>query len=203
MEVYMDRIRQLRTERGLSQAKLAVVAGMDPATLNRLEQGKGNPNLKTLERVAGALGVEVVDLFPKVSAPYEPTLLNNLEAERRSSVLAEALISSAERWANVAPPASMSEVVRHLAHIDAAHSIARPLAALSDDWATWENRFSAEERGEIMHVVEELRRASEQLLDQAKQYLEHERGEAGDREATREAEELREQIRELTRRISA
>jgi transcriptional regulator with XRE-family HTH domain len=81
----MDRIRQLRMERGLSQAKLAVTAGMDPATLNRLEQGKGNPNLKTLERVADALGVEVVDLFPKVSAQLEPTLLNGLEDERLSS----------------------------------------------------------------------------------------------------------------------
>ena len=60
----MERIRQLRNEKGLSQAKLAVMADMDPATLNRLEQGKGNPNLKTLERVAEALGVEVADFFP-------------------------------------------------------------------------------------------------------------------------------------------
>lgn len=59
----MDRLRKLRTERGMSQAKLAVKAGMDPATLNRLEQGKGNPNLRTLERVAGALGVGVAELL--------------------------------------------------------------------------------------------------------------------------------------------
>jgi len=37
----MERIRELRKERGLRQAKLAVMADMDPATLNRLEQGKG------------------------------------------------------------------------------------------------------------------------------------------------------------------
>jgi transcriptional regulator with XRE-family HTH domain len=85
LEVWMDRIRQLRKERGLSQAKLAVMADMDPATLNRLEQGKGNPNLKTLERVASALGVEVVDLFPKrqSGSSLEPSLLNGLEEERR------------------------------------------------------------------------------------------------------------------------
>ena len=65
----MERIRQLRNEKGLSQVKLAVRADMDPATLNRLEQGKGNPNLKTLERVAEALGVEVADFFPKVQQP--------------------------------------------------------------------------------------------------------------------------------------
>jgi transcriptional regulator with XRE-family HTH domain len=82
----MERIRQLRKERGLSQVKLAVMADMDPATLNRLERGTGNPNLKTLERVAEALGVEVADFFPKAArrSSLEPTLLNGLKEERRS-----------------------------------------------------------------------------------------------------------------------
>ena len=81
----MERIRQLRTERGLSQAKLAVMADMDPATLNRLERGTGNPNLKTLERVADALGVEVTDFFPKAPRRSSPelSLFNGLEDERR------------------------------------------------------------------------------------------------------------------------
>ena len=65
----MDRIRQLRQQRRLSQVKLAVKADMDPATLNRLEKGKANPNLKTLERLAKALDVEVGDLFPKAQPP--------------------------------------------------------------------------------------------------------------------------------------
>jgi transcriptional regulator with XRE-family HTH domain len=88
----MERIRQLRKERGLSQAKLAVMADMDPATLNRLERGTGNPNLKTLDRVADALGVEVADFFPKArrrSSPEEPTLLNWFEDERRRTELAK------------------------------------------------------------------------------------------------------------------
>jgi transcriptional regulator with XRE-family HTH domain len=84
----MERIRQLRNEKGLSQAKLAVRADMDPATLNRLEQGKGNPNLKTLERVAEALGVEVTDLLGKASrrSSPEPSLFNGLEDGRRDSM---------------------------------------------------------------------------------------------------------------------
>jgi transcriptional regulator with XRE-family HTH domain len=68
----MERIRQLRKERGLSQARLAVMADMDPATLNRLERGTGNPNLKTLERVADALGVEIADFFPKAPSRSSP-----------------------------------------------------------------------------------------------------------------------------------
>ena len=89
----MERIRQLRKERGLSQAKLAVMSDMDPATLNRLERGTGNPNLKTLERVANALGVEVADFFPKAprrSSP-EPTFNDVLEDERREDIYGMAL----------------------------------------------------------------------------------------------------------------
>lgn len=59
----MDRIRELRNLKGVSQAKLAVMAGMDPATLNRIEQGKGNPNLKTLGKLADALEVTLVELL--------------------------------------------------------------------------------------------------------------------------------------------
>jgi transcriptional regulator with XRE-family HTH domain len=54
---------------GVSQVQLAGLAGMDPATLNRIEQGKANPNLKTIERLADALGVEVADFFPKAQDP--------------------------------------------------------------------------------------------------------------------------------------
>src|SRR5215207_8719356 len=79
----MERIRQLRKAKGLSQAKLAVMADMDPATLNRLEQGKGNPNIRTLERVAEALGVEVSDLFPKAPAPSPELPFDGLEDGRR------------------------------------------------------------------------------------------------------------------------
>jgi transcriptional regulator with XRE-family HTH domain len=99
----MERIRQLRKAKGLSQAKLAVMADMDPATLNRLEQGKGNPNIRTLERVAGALGVEVADLLGKASAPpsLEPSFNDVLEEERRTPPLQSwtALVSRvADRW---------------------------------------------------------------------------------------------------------
>jgi len=67
----MRRVRELREEKGVTQVGLAVAAGMDPATLNRLEMGKANPNLKTLERLADALGVQVVDFFPREAVTLE------------------------------------------------------------------------------------------------------------------------------------
>ena len=73
----MERIKELRAEKGLTQVRLAVAADMNPATLNRIEQGKANPNLKTLKRLATALDVEVGDFFSKAqrSSP-EPSLFN-------------------------------------------------------------------------------------------------------------------------------
>jgi len=100
VEVQVERIRQLRKERGLSQAKLAVMADMDPATLNRLERGTGNPNLNTLERVADALGVEVADFFPialRRSSP-EPTFNDALEDERREDIY-DMVLAAARRQA--------------------------------------------------------------------------------------------------------
>lgn len=87
----MDQIRELRQAKGLSQAKLAVTAGMDPATLNRIEQGKGNPNLKTLQRLAATLGVEVSDLLTRAEASpaqlektiYGVWILSRLDGSRR------------------------------------------------------------------------------------------------------------------------
>ena len=69
----MHRIRGLREEKGLTQVRLAVAADMNPATLNRIEMGKANPNLRTLERLADALDITVSRLleddFPKAQAP--------------------------------------------------------------------------------------------------------------------------------------
>src|ERR671914_2961363 len=86
----MDRIRQLRKERGLSQAKLAVIADMDPATLNRLERGTGNPNIKTLQRVADALDVSIAGLVVD-APPKAQTLQPSLEDAAQSEALQEAL----------------------------------------------------------------------------------------------------------------
>jgi len=96
----MDRIRELRQAKGLSQAKLAVSANMDPATLNRIEQGKGNPNLKTLQRLAEALDVEVGDLLPKAQSPLplEDESIRQRVWQSAASIRIELLEYSANLW---------------------------------------------------------------------------------------------------------
>lgn len=58
-------IRRLRVAKGLSQEALAVDAEIDRTYLSRLERVSENPSIVVLERLAGALGVEIVELFRK------------------------------------------------------------------------------------------------------------------------------------------
>jgi transcriptional regulator with XRE-family HTH domain len=65
----MEELKRLRKARGLSQAKLAALANLDPSTVSQIETGARRANTRTLERLAAALGADVADLFPKGQAP--------------------------------------------------------------------------------------------------------------------------------------
>lgn len=53
----------MREGQDLSQEKLAKMIGMDPTYLSRVEQGKRNPTVKLLAKIAHGLGVELKELF--------------------------------------------------------------------------------------------------------------------------------------------
>lgn len=55
-------IRALRDERDLKQLDVAEDAGITVAHLSKIESGKVNPTWGTVEAVAEALGVTVVDV---------------------------------------------------------------------------------------------------------------------------------------------
>jgi transcriptional regulator with XRE-family HTH domain len=74
-------VKRLREARGWIQAKLAVEAGMAPSAVNQIENGKRRPSANSLEKLAEALEVEVVDLFPKGQAS-----LPDFGDERRHSL---------------------------------------------------------------------------------------------------------------------
>lgn len=57
-----DHIRAARRTRGLSQEKLAELAGMDRQAINRIEQGHQAALIDNLIRIAAALDVPLADL---------------------------------------------------------------------------------------------------------------------------------------------
>jgi transcriptional regulator with XRE-family HTH domain len=58
------RIAVVRRERGYSQDKLALEAGLTRGALSKLEKGTVDPHASTLAAIADALGVPVAYLFP-------------------------------------------------------------------------------------------------------------------------------------------
>ncbi len=58
-----ERIAELRARRGMTQEALAARARINRVTLARLERAQHPTNLDTLERIARALRVDLVDLL--------------------------------------------------------------------------------------------------------------------------------------------
>jgi len=57
------RIKELRRQAGLTQEQLAERVGLDSRHLSRLEVGRHFPSLQSLERIAAALNVQLVEFF--------------------------------------------------------------------------------------------------------------------------------------------
>lgn len=60
---YLDHLAHLRKKRGLSQAKLAELIGVEQPTIQRWETGKREPDLAALDGLANALGVPISSLL--------------------------------------------------------------------------------------------------------------------------------------------
>lgn len=58
-----NKIRSLRTSKGVSQEALADKAGLDRTYISGIERGQRNPSLNNIHKIAGALGKSVRDLF--------------------------------------------------------------------------------------------------------------------------------------------
>ena len=61
-----QRIRNYRTQQGLSQEKLAEMAGCHPTYIGQLERGEKNATLESIEKIASALNISLSQLFEKL-----------------------------------------------------------------------------------------------------------------------------------------
>lgn len=61
-----QRIRNYRTQKGLSQEKLAELAGCHPTYIGQLERGEKNGTLESVEKITSAMDVSLSQLFDKL-----------------------------------------------------------------------------------------------------------------------------------------
>ncbi len=61
-----QRIRNYRTQLGLSQEKLAELAGCHPTYIGQLERGEKNATLESIDKVASSLKISLSKLFENI-----------------------------------------------------------------------------------------------------------------------------------------
>ncbi len=61
-----QRIRNYRTQKGLSQEKLAELASCHPTYIGQLERGEKNATLESVEKIASAMDISLSELFDKL-----------------------------------------------------------------------------------------------------------------------------------------
>ena len=81
----MDTLRQWRRRKGWTQADLAREAGVHLETVSGIETGNHEPRPSTLQKLAGALGVEVEELFDSPKARAPTSLPKEADEERRAA----------------------------------------------------------------------------------------------------------------------
>jgi putative transcriptional regulator len=62
------RIKEIRTERGLTQRELAAISGVTIATIQNLESGRHQASTVTLLGIARGLDISMDELFSKASS---------------------------------------------------------------------------------------------------------------------------------------
>ncbi len=62
------RLREVREKAGISQEKLAEIAGLHRTYVSSVERGKRNISIENIERLAQALGTTMAQLMPDARA---------------------------------------------------------------------------------------------------------------------------------------
>ena len=67
-KVVGQRIRNYRTQKGLSQDKLAELSGFHPTYIGQLERGEKNATLESIEKLTSALHISLSTLFEGIDS---------------------------------------------------------------------------------------------------------------------------------------
>ncbi|MEW6740340.1 MAG: helix-turn-helix domain-containing protein [Nitrospirota bacterium] len=77
-----ENIRKLRLKAGLTQEELALKSGLSQGYINQLESGKRKYTQKSLEMIADALSIQVIELFREEKEARVPMISEKAERYR-------------------------------------------------------------------------------------------------------------------------
>jgi len=63
------KLRELRLKEGITQERLAFLAGLHPTYISMLENGRKSPTIDALGRIARALGVSISSILASAERP--------------------------------------------------------------------------------------------------------------------------------------
>ncbi len=87
------KIKRIREAKGLTAKEVISAVGMGAAMYSRIETGKTEPSITTLEKIAKALGVGLSDFF----APDATTEINSFDGSLMEKVKAIETLSEDEK----------------------------------------------------------------------------------------------------------
>ena len=97
------RVRQIRTDRGLTLDALADTSGVSRSMISVIERGESSPTAVVLEKLSVGLDVPLAALFDPPSAPPDPV-------SRRAGQVEWCDPGSGYRRRNVSPPGFLSPI---------------------------------------------------------------------------------------------
>src|SRR6201994_408615 len=90
LEQLGQRVRTMRSLRGMSRKVLAKVSGISERYIAQLESGKGNVSIVLLRRVSNAMGAHLEDLIPSSEPAPDWQVIRDLLRKATPSQIAQA-----------------------------------------------------------------------------------------------------------------
>lgn len=82
-----ENIRRIRKERGFTQKKLGELCGIKEANIRKYELGKANPKIETVDKIASALGVSVLNIMEDLTTKQWETTSEYQRLDKSASAL--------------------------------------------------------------------------------------------------------------------
>lgn len=73
-ETFALNLRRIRVAKQISQDELALTSGVERSYVGYVERGAKNPTIKTVEKLAIALGCKVSELFEEIAEGEEKSI---------------------------------------------------------------------------------------------------------------------------------